>query len=237
MDFLTQPEAHEKANMNIEMAMWNNADSLDEFGESSPRIYHVPDEHYEKFHPELKKVNCPTEEQLEKHPRLMYFLQYDDNEPTMVFGPDETEDEKRSKKDQKRKAAQEKDTFNRTVMEVMEGKQKTISSFFVSKKSCTGRTNTRSMTQLNRFRELAEEDESMEDQAFFDEIDRALKPWHDIVLSSKEKLKGQDTIETKVPTSSTGVDSGMLGASFSESDDNCPASMDSSSSEENEFVW
>ena len=90
----------------------------------------ITDEYYQKHAPEFKKYLKPSKEQRKKHPRLLYLVQYGDNEPTMRFGPDETYGERVSKYRQRKQKKELQGLLKKTKGEVKGGKQRKLSSYF-----------------------------------------------------------------------------------------------------------
>ena len=89
------------------------------------------DDFYEKHAPEFKRRLQPTEEQRKKHPRLLFLIQYRDNEPVMKFAPDETKEEKRKRWKERAQKSEVRKIIKTTKKEIKAGKQKKIISYFV----------------------------------------------------------------------------------------------------------
>ena len=90
----------------------------------------ISDEYYKKHAPQYRKHLKPTKLQLKKYPNVQYLVQYGDNEPTMVFGPDLTWEERNRVYKKKRSEKALKSLLKQTKMEIKDGKQKKVSSFF-----------------------------------------------------------------------------------------------------------
>ena len=90
----------------------------------------ISDECYKKHAPEYKRYLKPSREQAKKHPRLLYLVQYGDNEPTMVFGPCETKEEKTKRYAQRKTKKEHGKLFKKTKADIREGKQNKVSSYF-----------------------------------------------------------------------------------------------------------
>lgn len=96
----------------------------------------ITNEYYKKHAPDLKKYIKPSAKQLKKHPRLLYLVQYGDNEPIMVFGPDETREERAAKSLEKRSKQEHTSLLKKTKTDIQDRKQGTMTSYFKKCNRC-----------------------------------------------------------------------------------------------------
>ena len=84
--------------------------------------------------PFIKRYFAPTKELLKKHPRLLYLVQHGKDEPlVMMFGPDETGEEKRSRLEERRRKKEVRMLLKKTKASINQGKQKKMSHFVIRK--------------------------------------------------------------------------------------------------------
>ena len=89
----------------------------------------ISDEYYKKHAPEMKRYLKASKTQKKKHPQLLYLVQYGDNEPTMVFAPDETREERIARLSERKAKKELRTLVKKTKAEIKEGKQGKMSDY------------------------------------------------------------------------------------------------------------